>query len=59
MLHTLTRSLILESVEKATTLKETESNLSTMSDAIDAPRESRALEFIIRLMKRERAKIEK
>jgi hypothetical protein len=57
MLYTLTRSVILESVEKAEALQDTEIDLNSINNTIETSRESRALEYIIRLISRERVKI--
>jgi VCBS repeat-containing protein len=59
LMYSLTRSVILTAVEKAQAIKSAEAELSSMSDSVEPSRESRALNFIIRVMKRERAKIEK
>ncbi|MFZ2255780.1 MAG: hypothetical protein WAW59_07870 [Patescibacteria group bacterium] len=58
-MHSLTRSLILTSVEKSEALKSTESTLTGLHEEASPSRESRALAFILRLIKRERTKIEK
>lgn len=59
LMYSLTRSVVLTAVEKAQAIKSAEVELSSMSDSVEPSRESRALNFIIRVMKRERAKIEK
>lgn len=59
LMYSLTRSVVLTAVEKAQAIKSAEAELSSMSDSVELSRESRALNFIIRVMKRERAKIEK
>lgn len=58
-MYSLTRSIVLTAVEKAQAIKSAEAELSSMSNSVEPSRESRALNFIIRVMKRERAKIEK
>ena len=56
----ITQSIILESVVKAETMKSTQAQFEMMKPTIQSSsREYSALDFVIRLIKRERIKIEK
>jgi hypothetical protein len=59
LIHGITLSLILSAAQKSEALQGARSDVSVLQ-AVDVPsRESRALAYILRLMTRERSKIEK
>ena len=58
-MDTITRTIVLSALEKSEALASTEKKLSVLESTIVPSRESRALAYLIRIMKRERTKIEK
>jgi len=59
IMHTVARSMILSSIEKSETLKATEKDIEKLQQETTLTRESRALSYILRLMRKERVKIER
>ena len=59
LMYSLTRSLILTSIEKSEAIELAEENLSEVHSSITPSYESKALAYIIRLIKREKTKIKK
>jgi Bacterial Ig domain len=58
LMRSITRSLILSASQKSETLSTAQTDLVSLQSADVPSRESRALDYIIRLIKRERSKIE-